>query len=148
MVRIARYVYRVFAWLFVVGVVAQVFLAGMVVVAGRMSWDNHVALGHTLAAPLLFMLVSMYLGRLPGSLKRLTWLLFVAYVLQADVVIFLRGQAPLISALHPVFALVDFALGYALARRAVPLARDDVAASALQPRRGATGGQGLGKDQA
>jgi hypothetical protein len=69
------------------------------------------------------MLISMYLGRQPSSIKRLTWLLFGVYVLQADVVIFLRVQAPVISALHPVLALVDFTLGQALARRAWPLAR-------------------------
>jgi len=123
MVKIARYIYWGAAWLFLVGIVVQVFLAGMVVVAVRMSWDPHVGLGHTLAGPLLFMLITMYLGRMPGSLKRLTWLLFGVYVLQADVVIFLRGQAPVISALHPVFALADFALVLALARRAWPLAR-------------------------
>jgi hypothetical protein len=77
--------------------VTQVFLAGMVVVAARMGWDNHIGLGHSLAGPLLFMLVTMYLGRLPGSMKRLTWLLFGVYVLQADVLIFLRVQAPVLS---------------------------------------------------
>ena len=127
MARIARYVYLVMAWLFVVGVVVQVFLAGMVVVAGRMGWGSHVDLGHTLAGPLLLMLISMYLGRMPGPVKRLTWLLFGVYVLQADIVIFLRAQAPLLSALHPVLALVDFALGYALARRAWLLARSEPA---------------------
>lgn len=35
MLRIARWVYFAFAWLFVVGIVTQVFLAGMVVVARR-----------------------------------------------------------------------------------------------------------------
>ncbi len=133
MVKIARYVYLGAAWLFVAGVLAQVFLAGMVVVAGQIGWDPHKGLGHTLSGPLLFMLVSMYLGRLPGSAKRLTWLLFGAYVLQADVVIFLRGDAPVVSAFHPVFALVDFALGLALARRALPLARGTQAPAALRP---------------
>jgi hypothetical protein len=52
MVRIARFVYTVAAWLFVAGVVAQVFLAGMVVVAGRSGWDGHTGLGHALAVPL------------------------------------------------------------------------------------------------
>ena len=122
--KIGRYVYLVAAWLFVAGVVTQVFLAGMTVVARQMGWDSHIGLGHTLAGPLLFMLIFMYLGRMPGQVKRLTWLLFGAYVLQADVVIFLRTQAPLVSALHPVLALVDFALGWALARQALPLARE------------------------
>jgi hypothetical protein len=72
------------------------------------------------------MLVSAYLGRLPGKEKRLTWLLFAVYIIQADVVIFLRQDAPLVSALHPVLALVDFALALTLARQAWSLARQAV----------------------
>lgn len=125
MARISRYVYLAAAWLFVAGVMAQVFLAGMAVVAMALSWEPHIGLGHTLAGPLLVMLVSMYLGRLPRSMKWLTWLLFGAYVLQADVLIFLRFTAPVLSAFHPVMALVDFALGLTLARRAWPLTRPD-----------------------
>ena len=123
MLKKSRYAYLAAACLFLAGVVTQVFLAGMVVVAQRMGWNNHIGLGHILAAPLLVMLISQYLGRLPGQTKRLTWLLFAAYVLQADVVIFLRSQVPPVSAFHPVLALVDFALALALARQAWPLAR-------------------------
>lgn len=133
MVKISRYVYLLAAWLFVVGVMAQVFLAGMVVVAVALPWDPHIILGHSLAGPLLFMLISMYLGKLPGQVKWLTWLLFGVYVLQADVLIFLRVQAPVLSAFHPVMALVDFALGLALARRAWALARNRLAAPGIQP---------------
>ena len=98
----SRRIYLMFAWLFVVGVVVQVFFAGMAVVAGRWPWANHVTLGHLLAAPLLAMLIAMYVGKLPGRMKRLTWLLFAVYVLQADVLIFMRASAPVLSALHPV----------------------------------------------
>jgi hypothetical protein len=131
MVKAARFVYLAAVWLFLVGVVVQVFLAGMVVVAVRLGWDPHIGLGHSLGAPLLVMLISMYLGRMP--VKRLTWLLFGVYVLQADVVIFLRSQAPLVSALHPVLALFDFALGLALARAAWPLAKTVPTRAAVQP---------------
>jgi hypothetical protein len=133
MVRATRFVYLVLAWLFVGGVAVQVFLAGMVVVAARMNWEEHIVLGHSLAGPLLFMLVTMHLGRLPGPVKRLTWLLFGAYILQADVVIFLRANAPVISAFHPVFALVDFALGLTLALRASAIVRQEGAASVVRP---------------
>ncbi len=133
MEKVSRFVYLFAAWLFVVGVIVQVFLAGMVVVAMQMGWVNHISLGHGLAFPLLVMLISMYFGRLPRSMKWMTWLLFGAYVLQADVVIFLRLQAPLISALHPVLALVDFALGLVLARRAWPLARQVHTPASVQP---------------
>ena len=119
----SRRIYLIFAWLFVVGVVVQVFLAGMAVVAGRWPWANHVTFGHLLAAPLLAMLIAMYVGKLPGRMKRLTWLLFAVYVLQADVLIFMRASAPVLSALHPVLALVDFALGLALARQATAIVR-------------------------
>ncbi len=114
----SRTVYQIAAWAFVVGVLVQVFFAGMAVVAGRWPWTNHVNLGHLLAVPLLVMLVTMYVGKLPGRMKRLTWLLFLVYVLQADVLIFLRTSAPILSALHPVLALIDFALGLMLARQA------------------------------
>lgn len=121
----SRIAYAVFAWLFVVGVLVQVFLAGMVVVASQMGWDNHMGLGHALAVPLLLMLITAYPGKLPGRMKRLTWLLFVVYVLQADVLIFMRASVPVLSALHPVMALVDFALGLSLARKATLLVRAD-----------------------
>src|SRR5512147_1375892 len=133
MIKISRYVYLAAAWLFVIGVIAQVFLAGMVVVAVSMGWDNHIGLGHSLAGPLLIMLIAVYLGRFPSSIKWLTWLLFGVYVLQADVIIFLRFQAPVISAFHPVLALVDFALGLTLARRAWPLARQAQTPVSVQP---------------
>lgn len=116
MERVGKIAYGLLAWLFVVGVALQVFLAGLVVVAQVSDWENHIGLGHALAMPLLLMLVSMYLGRLPRRTKLLTWLLFVVYALQADVLIFLRQGLPHVSALHPVLALVDFALGWRLAR--------------------------------
>jgi hypothetical protein len=124
MVKISRYAYLVFAWLFVIGVMVQVFLAGMVVVAREIPWNAHASLGHSLAGPLLLMLISMYLDKLPGRVKLLTWLLFRAYVLQSDVLIFLRNDAPMLSAFHPVMELIDFGLGWTLARRAIPLARE------------------------
>jgi hypothetical protein len=133
LVKISRFVYLAAAWLFLAGVVTQVFLAGMVVVARQTGWNDHVGLGHTLAGPLLFMLITMYLGRLPGSLKRLTWLLVGVYIIQSDVIIFLRSQAPVVSAFHPVLALVDFALGLTLARRAWPLTREVPAPASEQP---------------
>lgn len=125
MIRTARTIYTGAAWLFITGVIVQVFLAGMVVVARQISWNNHISLGHILSAPLLFMLVTMYLGRMPRQVNNLTWTLFVVYLLQADVIIFMRQVMPVISAFHPVLALIDFALGYALARQAVALLREN-----------------------
>jgi len=75
----------------------------------------------------------MYLDRLPRQLKWLTWLLFLVYVFQVDVVIFLVAQVPLMAALHPVLALIDFALGLALVQRAWSLVRQPQTATASYP---------------
>jgi hypothetical protein len=118
MKKISQYVYLVFAALFLVGVAAQVFLAGMVVVALKMGWSNHIALGHGLGFPLLIMLITVYLGGFPRRMKWLTWLQFLVYIVQADVIIFMRQSLPVVSAFHPVLALVDFALASYLAYQA------------------------------
>lgn len=123
----SRTIYAVFAWLFVAGVLVQVFFAGMTVVARQWSWDNHAGLGHGLGLLLLVMVITMYVAKLPRQMKRLTWMLFGVYILQADVVIFLRDSVPVVSALHPVLALIDFALGFWLARRATELISDPAA---------------------
>ena len=114
----SRKLYQIAAWLFVIGVLVQTFFAGMAVVARLTGWENHITLGHTLGLPLIIMLVTMYIGRMPRQMKRLTWILFAVYIFQADVVIFLREDLPLASAVHPVLALIDFALGWNLAQRA------------------------------
>ena len=136
----SRFAYMIFAWLFVFGVLVQVFFAGMVVVARQTNWENHIGLGHTLALPLILMLITAYLGKLPGRMQRLNWLLLAVYILQADVLIFLRASAPVLSALHPVLALLDFALGAALASLATALvrAKESSELNRLQPQ-GITG---------
>jgi hypothetical protein len=133
MVKGSRYVYLVAAWLFLLGVIVQVYFAGMAVVAMQIAWwGSHIGLGHTLAGPLLIMLVSMYLGKMPSRVKNVTWLLFLVYVIQSDVVIFLRVQAPIVSALHPVLALFDFALASVLAYWALPLTKSVPIKAAMQ----------------
>jgi hypothetical protein len=125
MLKISRIVYLCASGLFLTGVTLQVFLAGMVVVALQMGWGNHRDLGHSLALPLLVMLVGAYLGRLPRRMKWLTWFLFLVYVTQADVLIFLRNSAPVASAFHPVLALVDVLLAAMLVYQAWGLVREE-----------------------
>ena len=122
--KLSRFIYAGAAWLFVVGVIAQVFLAGLVVVARQTDWEGHIGLGHGLGLPLLVMLVAMYIAKLPASAKRLTWALFAVYFIQADVIIFMRDEFPFVSAFHPVLALIDFALGWLLARRSLEYVRE------------------------
>lgn len=116
--KLSRMIYLIAAWAFIVGVILQLFFVGMTVVARQWDWANHGVLGHALGLPVLVMVIAVFTGRLPKSMKWLTLALFGVYVLQADVIIFLRDSAPLVSALHPVLALADFALGLYLVREA------------------------------
>ncbi len=124
MVKISRIIYFIACSLFLIGVALQVFLAGMVVVAMQMGWSNHRDLGHSLVLPLLVMLITAYLGKLPRGMKWLTWLLFVVYIIQADVLIFMRASLPVASAFHPVLALVDCVLAVILVYQAWGLVRE------------------------
>jgi hypothetical protein len=123
MTKVSQIVDLVASALFLTDVSIQVFLARMVVVALQMGWSNHRDLGHALALPLLVMLITAYLGRLSRSVKWLTWLLFAVYVIQADVIIFMRASFPTVSAFHPVLALVDFAVAIFLVYQAWILVR-------------------------
>jgi hypothetical protein len=122
-VRLSRYAYAVTTWLFAAGILIQVFLVGLTFLGGQPSLQTHIGLGHGLAVAPLLMVVLAYVGRLPRSLKLVTWLAFAVYILLADVVIFMRGSAPIIAAMHPVLAVLLFGTTGFLAIRAWQLVR-------------------------
>jgi len=110
----ANRLFRILVWLFLLAIVAQVFLAGLAAVAGE-SWDFHKALGHLLAFILIPMLIVMHLARAGRQVLLLTWLLFLVWIVQVYVlVIFLRQSMPPVAALHPVLALAEFWLALRL----------------------------------
>ncbi len=134
--RISRIAYLVLACLFAVGILAQVFLVGLSLLGGRPSWSAHFGLGHTLGILPILMIILAYLGKAPRPLKPLTWVGFATYILLADVVVFLRGSLPFVAALHPVLAIVLFAVVATLAVRAWKLVREErtePAAASLRP---------------
>lgn len=116
MAKFSSTLYRICTWLFLAGVVIQVFLAGLVVVARQTDWQAHIGLGHMISVFLLLMLITMYTGKADRQVKRTTWILFIVYILQADVLIFMRESVPFASAFHPVLALIDFWLAVKLLR--------------------------------
>ncbi len=125
-VRVSRYAYAAAAWLFVVGILAQVFLIGLSLLGGQPSWQTHIGLGHSLSILALLMVVLAYAGQLPRPLKPVTWLNFALYVLLADVVIFMRQAVPFVAALHPVLAVLLFGVAGFLALHAWRLVRESV----------------------
>ena len=70
------------------------------------------------------MIITAYLGKLPRRMKWITWSLFIVYLLQADVLIFMRTSLPLAAAFHPVLALVDCVLALVLVHQAWGLVRE------------------------
>ncbi len=122
--RLSRYAYAAAAWLFVVGILTQVYLVGLSLLGQQPSWQTHVGLGHGLSIVALLMVALAYTSRLPRPMKPFTWLNLVIYILLADVVIFMRGSAPLVAALHPVLAILLFGIAGFLAMRAWQLVRE------------------------
>lgn len=129
---LSRYAYVVTAWLFAAGILIQVFLIGLSFLGGQPSLQTHTGLGHGLAVAPLVMIVAAYTGRLPHPLKLSTWIALVVYILLADVVIFMRGSAPIIAALHPVLAVILFGTVGSLAIRISRLIREAQASALLK----------------
>jgi cytochrome b len=120
--------YLLAAWLFVISVGFQVFLAGIALFVNLDDWSNHITFGHIVPGLVaLVMLPLAYWGRLGTSTVRWTALLFGLVLVQTEVFAVIKTSLPLVAALHPVNALIIFALGVALARRARASASTDAA---------------------
>lgn len=111
----ANRLFRILVWLFLVAVVAQVFLAGLVTVARQSTWSIHEGLGHALGLLLIAMLFVVHLSKGSRQVILLSWALFLVWIVQVYVlVIFLRQSVPYLAAFHPVLALADFWLALRL----------------------------------
>lgn len=112
LVRIFRVFYAVLASVFVVGVLTQVFFAGMGAFGADWSW--HLTFVHFLEPLPLLLTPAAFLGRLPWILRLLPLaLLFLVGVQYA----FANTAVPA-AALHPVNALLIFLISLFMARRA------------------------------
>jgi hypothetical protein len=108
-----RRLYLGFAVLFAIGVFAQAFFAGAMILISNDWRPWHIGIGHMLVSPVpllpLLMIITSFVGRLPRADKWLTFLLFVLALLQPFMVYF-KGSLPLLAALHPANALLLFVL--------------------------------------
>ena len=120
---IARNAYVVVAWLFVAGLLGQVFLAGLGVFDSPASFATHRDVGYTLS---LFPVVLLVVGLLGGMGRRLALLAIVVFglfILQS-VFVAMRDSAPQVAALHPVNGFAILLLAVFMAREAT-LARTE-----------------------
>jgi hypothetical protein len=126
-----RYLFAAVAVLFVVGVVVQVFLAGVGLFgAGEMT--THVDFGYLLSIVPLLPLLLAWPARVGGRTAALCAVLLVVTQVQTFLPLF-RDGAPLVAALHPVNALFVFGLSLMVARRGLALARSAEAEQAPIP---------------
>jgi hypothetical protein len=123
MVSGARYVYLGLVWLYVAGIVVQVFLAGMGLFGTSRDFEPHVGLGWILHLVPVLLLIVAAVARV-GS--RLIWwnvaLLVVQFV--QPILALSRNDAPVVAAFHPVLALVIFWLALTIGLKAWRLVRE------------------------
>ena len=111
-----RVVALVAVWLFVVAVLAQVFFAGSALFMDSEAWGTHVDLGWILHLVPVLILVLVSLSRPDRTTVGLAALLALFTFVQ-PLLPSLRSSVPFAAALHPVLALVIFALAVTLALR-------------------------------
>lgn len=104
------------AWITLAAVVAQFFLAGLGVF-GAESFAPHKALGNTIGAASLILLLLALAGRLGRARIGLSAALFGLMIVQMLLVSSLVSSQPWVEALHPVNALLILGASAQLARR-------------------------------
>ncbi|HEX9550606.1 MAG TPA: DUF6220 domain-containing protein [Candidatus Limnocylindrales bacterium] len=126
---LVRGAHLVIAWAFVGGVVVQVFLAGLGVFENPARFSVHATWGYTLEILPLVLLGLAAAGRLGRRQVIYAAALFGMFMLQS-ILVALRGELPMIAALHPVNGFAILLVGIAMAREAW-LAREAKAAAAV-----------------
>lgn len=114
-IRWARGGYVVIAGLFVIGIVSQVFIAGMALFGASESWSIHTNFILVVIWMPLVMLVLSFLGRLSRKLKLLSLVLLALLFVQSFTAM---SSSSLVGAFHPVNALLLFGLGMITTHRA------------------------------
>jgi hypothetical protein len=99
--RIARPVHLVVAGLLVVGLLVQVFLAGMGVFSSATEFETHRQFGYTLTLLPVILVVTVLVGRFGRWEAIAAAVMFGQFILQS-VLVAMRESIPQVAALHPV----------------------------------------------
>ena len=113
------------SWIFVAGLVGQIYLAGMGVFGG--DFANHREFGFIVSSVPILMVLFGLIGRVGRLDIGLSALLFVQGMLQS-VLVAQRETSPAIAALHPVNGVSMLIIGIYLAIDAWRIVRADRAA--------------------
>lgn len=115
--RLVRRAHLLVAWAFVVGVVVQVFLAGLGVFDDPATFRVHATWGYSLEVLPVLLVVLAAAGRLGRRQVLYAAALFGMFMLQS-ILVALRTDLPMIAALHPVNGFAILLVGVAMARDA------------------------------
>jgi hypothetical protein len=125
-----RWLHAVAAWVFVAGIVIQVFLAGAAItnLGGSGDFGTHIEFGYTVLGLLsLAVLLTSLVAGLGRRQMGLGLGVLVLYIVQTILPSF-RSSTPAIAALHPVNALLLFGFALFVAREALAGVRRPAAA--------------------
>jgi len=115
--RIARPIHVVVAWLFVVGLLVQVFLAGMGVFDTFANFATHRDFGYALTVVPVVLIVTSLVGGFGRMEAIAAAVMFGQFILQS-VLVFQGDSVPAIAALHPVNGFLILLIAVWLARDA------------------------------
>ena len=113
--RIARPIHLVLAWLFVIGLLVQVFLAGMGVFSGASAFATHRDFGYLLTMVPVLLIVTALVGRF-GRWHAIAAAVMVGQFILQSILVFQRDLVPAIAALHPVNGFVILLIAVWVAR--------------------------------
>jgi len=122
MVRASRSVYLVLAWAFLLGLVAQVFLIGLGLFDDAEFRKVHANFGWILHLAPILILPFAYLSR-AGREHWLWALALVGVVFLVPIFAVMRDSNPTLAALHPVSAVIAFAVACVVAWNSVRAVR-------------------------
>lgn len=122
MVSGARYLYLALVWIYVAGLLLQVFLIGSALFSAAHDFEPHIGLGWILHLVPVLLLIVAAIARVGSRLLWWTTALLVVQFIQ-PILATLRTDAPAVAAFHPVLALIIFWLAVTIGMQAWRLVR-------------------------
>jgi hypothetical protein len=114
---VAAGIYRWTARAYVLAIGIQVFLAGLFVFVGANLLPLHMTFAHVFIVLTTLLVGSALIGRLDGTRRR-DALVMLGLIIVQGMLVHLRVVSPIISAFHPVNALLMFWWSTQVAKRA------------------------------
>ena len=124
MSKLARYLYATLVWAFVLGILLQVYFAGLGLFVGPRLFAYHIDFGWLLHLGPLPILVAAGLAG-AGRTRILQGVALAVIFFFVPILAAIRTDAPLTAAFHPVAALLGFWLATVVGRGATSLVRSE-----------------------